>query len=131
MLVGLFVELFVRDAGPYRELLVSGLGLTEDRRSDTVTAFEAGNGRILLHEGVSDLAPDHRFASALERREPCGDGVEIAIEVDDVHAAYAAASALPLFRVTPLIRQSWGLLDFRVTCPDGYYLRFTEQRRQR
>jgi lactoylglutathione lyase len=58
-----------------------------------------------------------------------GLGIEIGIVVADLDKAYAAALKLkdkgwPIS--TGIVRRPWGVRDFRVLAPDGYYLRFTE-----
>ena len=52
-----------------------------------------------------------------------GLGVEIVIEVDDVERCHerVAASGHPILE--PLRDRPWGLRDFRISDPDGYYLR--------
>ena len=54
-----------------------------------------------------------------------GLGVEIVIEVDDVDGCYerVADSGHPILE--PLQERPWGLRDFRISDPDGYYLRIT------
>lgn len=54
-----------------------------------------------------------------------GAGVEIVLESADVKADYArvVASSYPLS--APLEHRPWGLTDFRVADPDGYYIRVT------
>lgn len=58
-----------------------------------------------------------------------GLGIEIGIVVADLDKAYAAAlkfkdKGWPIS--TGIVRRPWGVRDFRVLAPDGYYLRFTE-----
>ena len=58
-----------------------------------------------------------------------GLGIEIGIVVANLDKAYAAAvkfkdKGWPIS--TGIIRRPWGVRDFRVLAPDGYYLRFTE-----
>lgn len=126
MLTGLFVELFVAKAAPYRPLLVSILRLAEERRTSNVTMFHGPRGRIILHEGYWDIFPFHPFFGPLSQGARRGVGVELAIEVDDVTAAHARAKSLRGFTMTPLLRQPWGLRDFRLLSPDRYYFRITE-----
>jgi catechol 2,3-dioxygenase-like lactoylglutathione lyase family enzyme len=59
------------------------------------------------------------------RRPPAG--VELVLEVDDVAAERdrVVAAGWPLD--DDLRDQSWGLRDFRVLDPDGYYLRITNR----
>jgi len=56
-----------------------------------------------------------------------GAGVEIVFELDDVarvEALYTACRARGVV-VDALRRRPWGLWDFRLVDPDGYYLRVT------
>lgn len=50
---------------------------------------------------------------------------EIVIEVDDVHATRDRIVEQGIEPTEDLQMRDWGLTDFRVTDPDGYYLRFT------
>jgi len=56
-----------------------------------------------------------------------GLGVEIVIEVDDVEKWHerVADSGHPILE--PLQDRPWGLRDFRIFDPDGYYLRITSR----
>ena len=56
-----------------------------------------------------------------------GIGVEIVLEVDDVNECYRHVldSRHPVFE--PLRERPWGLRDFRIIDPDGYYLRLTSK----
>ena len=59
--------------------------------------------------------------------ERLGLGVEIVIETDDVDAAYQRALASGYRLAGELGQRSWGLRDFRVVSPDGYYVRVTSR----
>jgi lactoylglutathione lyase len=50
---------------------------------------------------------------------------EIVIDVDDVHATRDRIVEQGIEPTEDLQKRDWGLTDFRVTDPDGYYLRFT------
>lgn len=54
-----------------------------------------------------------------------GLGAEIVLEVDDVDGWHRRVSATgyPVFE--PPQERPWGLRDFRIVDPDGYYLRLT------
>ena len=54
-----------------------------------------------------------------------GAGVEIVLEVEDVEIALEAFERAGRDVVEPLLARPWGLRDFRVVDPDGYYLRIT------
>ncbi|MBC7594935.1 MAG: VOC family protein [Kineosporiaceae bacterium] len=55
-------------------------------------------------------------------------GTEIVIEVDDIHACRDDAVDAGIALNSDLEHRPWGLVDFRVYDPDGYYLRFTSRR---
>ncbi len=56
-----------------------------------------------------------------------GLGVEIVLEVDDLDAYHARILVSEYEISEPLRERSWGLRDFRVFDPDGYYLRITSR----
>jgi uncharacterized glyoxalase superfamily protein PhnB len=58
------------------------------------------------------------------RRPPTG--VELVLEVDDVDADHARVSAAGWPLAEPLTHRPWGLRDFRLVDPDGYYWRVTD-----
>ncbi len=72
----------------------------------------------------------HPFSGKLKGSDQ-GLGIEIGIVVTNLDQAYAAAlkwkdKGWPV--ATGIVRRPWGVRDFRVLAPDGYYLRFTEGR---
>jgi lactoylglutathione lyase len=73
----------------------------------------------------AELPDDH----PIQRRpgERLGGGVEIVLEVDDIDAMYRHVVAQGSPRSAELMRRRWGLTDFRVTDPDGYYWRVTSR----
>ena len=54
-----------------------------------------------------------------------GAGVESVLEVRDIDAALARVERAGFSVVEPLRDRPWGLRDFRLVDPDGYYLRIT------
>lgn len=55
-------------------------------------------------------------------------GTEIVVVVDDVRAERDRVVAAGIELATDLQDREWGLTDFRVHDPDGYYLRITDRR---
>lgn len=53
---------------------------------------------------------------------------EIVIEVGDVRQVHRDLQERGVVITEGLEERPWGLVDFRVTDPDGYYLRFTSHR---
>jgi lactoylglutathione lyase len=60
-----------------------------------------------------------------QRRPPTG--TEIVLEVDDLDAEYELVRATGWPIDSPITEQPWGLRDFRLVDPDGYYLRITHR----
>ena len=89
------------------------------------TPLAQGSVHVALNRR-SDLPDGHSLRT--EAGERSGLGVEIVLEVDDVAAMcqHVAAQKWPL--AAGLRRQPWGLNDFRVSDPDGYYWRVTSRR---
>jgi lactoylglutathione lyase len=120
------VELFVTDVARsvrfYRDVL--GFETPEDvavdagyvavRRGDAVIGLGAAEG----------LPTDHPVAPGSTR--PAA-GVELVLEVGDVVAARDHAVAAGADLASDLARQPWGLTDFRLLDPDGFYVRVTDR----
>jgi hypothetical protein len=84
------------------------------RMDDNILCFWPGN------EYIFEQPYFKRFPNNTKR----GYGVEIVIMVADVEAYYEQVKDFANV-VEELILQPWGLKDFRVEDPFGYYLRFT------
>jgi len=84
------------------------------KMENNILCFWAGN------EHVYEQSYFKRFPKDTKR----GYGVEIVIMVDDVEAYYSKVKGFANV-VEELVLQPWGLKDFRVEDPFGYYLRIT------
>ena len=83
-------------------------------------------GTCTIGIGLDEALPgSHPLRS--RGRERRGVGVEIVIEVDDVEAAHRRAVEAGWPVLTPLSDRPWGLRDFRMLDPDGYYIRVTSR----
>ena len=119
------LELFVRDleraVAFYRDVLGFSVGNAQPDYVDVRL------GSVTFGLGPQDrLRAAHHFGQAALQQQK-GTGVEIVIEVDDVEAAHARVVAAGHPLSGNLGRRSWGLTDFRVIDPDGYYLRMTSR----
>lgn len=85
------------------------------RRGDNILCFWSGN------ETVFDQSYFKYFSKDTKR----GYGVEIVIMVDDIDSFYEQTKTFANI-VGELELKPWGLKDFRIEDPFGYYLRFTE-----
>ena len=84
-------------------------------------------GQVSLRLGNAGRLTDHYFAPEIHRQR-MGLGVEVILEVEDVERTYAAVQRRGYPLESPLQERSWGLTDFRIADPDGYYLRITSRR---
>jgi lactoylglutathione lyase len=119
------LELFVVDLPAsldfYRRVLGFEPGL---RQTGGYTPLAKGSVRIALNPR-SDLADDHPLRMAAGERP--GLGVEIVLEVEDIVAMHQRVVSQSWPLSGELSQQPWGLTDFRVADPDGYYWRVTSR----
>jgi lactoylglutathione lyase len=99
---------------------VLGFRLTADRRDEPSPYVSLWRGGVRIGAARSDV-PDARAV----RLPPAG--VELVLEVDDVGAERdrVIAAGWPLRE--DLQPRPWGLTDFRIVDPAGYYLRVTDR----
>jgi len=116
------IELFPDDLDRFVDFYVRVLGfrLTRDRRGDESPYAAVNRGPIHIG-GAKAWSP----ADPTLRGPP--QGVEIVIEVDDVDLEAAAVTDAGWPLDAPVSEQPWGLRDFRVVDPDGYYIRVTSR----
>lgn len=117
------LELFVSDVAKSEQFYSDVLGFERVRGDKGYAVVRLGAVEFGLG-AVESLPPKHYFRPEIGR-ERKGLGTEIVIEVDDVNAAYAHADKSGHTILTPLGKRPWGLTDFRIADPDGYYLRIS------
>jgi uncharacterized glyoxalase superfamily protein PhnB len=83
----------------------------------------SGNAHIGL-TAIAPLGGSQHYFEPLLRGEPAGRGAEIVLEVPDVEACYRRIRDTYELE-SDLQSRPWGLTDFRLTDPDGYYIRIT------
>lgn len=118
-------ELFVSDLGQSVRFYERVLGFTVKHASKTKPNYYVTivNGSVRIGLAAFELLPEqHYFCESPAGRR--GVGVEIVLEVDDL-AGYARRALLANAIFEPLQSRPWGLQDFRVVDPDGYYIRVT------
>ncbi|MEO5806579.1 DUF1003 domain-containing protein [Devosia sp.] len=121
---GLRLELFVNDIARSRDFYQSALGFTASGAASGGYVAMTRGGITLSLNDRAQLPADHPVQAMSGER--LGRGVEIVLEVDDVEADFARAQSLQ--PGCELTSQPWGLRDFRVIDPDGYYVRVTGRR---
>ena len=91
----------------------------DDRAADVpYVALERGRVRLGLAHRPESRDRDHR-------RPPIG--VELVLEVDDLHADLDRVTSAGWPLEEDLTVRPWGLSDFRLLDPAGYYWRLTTQ----
>jgi catechol 2,3-dioxygenase-like lactoylglutathione lyase family enzyme len=120
------LELFVSDLPKSIDFYTRVLGF--ERQPGSPTYVPVRSGAVVIGLGpAAGLPKQHPFNPELQTARR-GLGAEIVLEVDDVERYFerVKASGYQAIR-SPLRKQSWGLTDFRLTDPDGYYLRITSR----
>jgi lactoylglutathione lyase len=124
-----YVELHVPDFEVVKEFY-GKLGFRvarEDPASgrDGYLVMELDGGVVAFWPGTDEVYQHSHFQN-FPRDTPRGFGVELAFSVENLEVVHRAALDMDCV-VAPLVQRPWGLHDFRVVDPFGYYLRFTEQ----
>jgi predicted enzyme related to lactoylglutathione lyase len=116
----LFVEDLDRAIAFYRDVL----GFTLLRWEEGYASLRRGD--VTLGLGPIAKLPDvGGYFTRPRLRANRGMGVEIVLEVADVLAEESQVRAAGWPILEPLRERPWGLTDFRLADPDGYYLRIT------
>lgn len=84
------------------------------------------DGTVICFWGGNDAIYDQPYFKRFPRETPRGYGVELVVMVEDIESYYEKVKDTASV-VEPLIKQPWGLQDFRIADPFGYYLRFTSK----
>ena len=115
------LELFVADVAQSVRFYTDVLGFVLEHGPAVAdyNALVRGDVRLSVQTAAA-LSADHPLA----RPGPKGLGVEFVLEVDELDAVYAHVAARHPVIAAPAMRP-WGLRDFRVLDPDGYYWRIT------
>jgi catechol 2,3-dioxygenase-like lactoylglutathione lyase family enzyme len=118
-----FFEIYVADLAAYVRLFKDALGFELAEDDGDFVKLRSAKGSVLLN-AMRTLPPEHPFHDF--RRVPKrGFGVELGVVTTRLDEAWRAARALDGFQVTDVVTQDWGMSDFRVLTPEGYYLRVT------
>jgi len=121
------LELFVQDMEQAIAFYVHILGFEVLRQEEDYASLR--NGTCLFGLGpIAKLPAEHGgYLTRSKLRATRGLGVEIVLEVDDIHRTYEHVQSCGYPIEGPLQRRNWGLTDFRLVDPDGYYLRITSR----
>jgi lactoylglutathione lyase len=121
MELSLRIEVFAAEPEASGEFYRHVLGFDELSRQEAdgqLTYLWMGRGTARIGIGV-----DREGVDPAARRVP--SGTEIVLEVDDIDAEFRRVQETGWTLAAGLRTQPWGLRDFRLHDPDGYYLRLT------
>ena len=117
------LELFVADLAAsidfYRRVLGFAPG---EQQADGYTPLAIGDVYLSLNRRAN-LPNDHPIQATVGER--LGRGIELVLEVNDIEAMHKRVRSAKWPLSGDLQHQPWGLTDFRVLDPDGYYWRIT------
>jgi lactoylglutathione lyase len=119
-------ELFVTDRDKSVDFYTSVLGF-EVRRLDESYAMLTCGDVVLGLSRQADLPETGEGPGFTQQRlnQDHGAGVEIVLETPDLEGLYERVQRSGYQLAAPIQDRPWGLRDFRVADPDGYYLRIT------
>jgi len=92
--------------------------LEEDRRSET-------DAYVAVRRGTTKIGANAAWQEVDPRARAVPQGIEVVFEVADLLGEREAIISAGWSLAADITEQSWGLQDFRLFDPDGYYLRFT------
>jgi len=121
------LELFVVDLDRSVAFYERVLGLALERREADYASLRGGE--LVLGLGAVAALPERRDGPGFSQERLRGDrgaGAELVLEVDDLEAALHRVERTGHPLAEALRRRPWGLRDFRLVDPDGYYWRVTE-----
>ncbi|WP_243387450.1 VOC family protein [Bacillus kexueae] len=126
MTLNLRLELFVKDLQRSVDFYKNVIQLELSSQNESSAMFKAENINLLLtQEDV--ISENHYFREIKTSRK--GLGVEIILVVPDVQSYYQRICEMQIDLESELKQQEWGMTDFRLTDPDGYYLRITSPKK--
>jgi lactoylglutathione lyase len=120
------MELFVDDLDASVAFYGDALGFRVERRDEGYVSMRRGT--VVLGLGPVAKLPERGAGPGFTRQRLAagkGAGVEIVLELDDVEQVRALHERCRELAVEALQLRPWGLHDFRIVDPDGYYLRIT------
>ncbi|REK53802.1 MAG: lactoylglutathione lyase [Geobacillus sp.] len=122
MTVNIRLELFVKDLQRSVDFYKNVIRLDLSSQNESSAMFKTENLNLLLtKEDV--ISSNHYFSEIKTSRK--GMGVEIILVVPDVQSYYQRICEMQIEVESELKQQEWGMTDFRLIDPDGYYLRIT------
>ena len=121
-------ELYVSDIESTVQMLAEVMPIEALRGEANFCLLRAGDSRLLLNSMTPEHFSESNPIRSLSPGAKRGAGIEIVLEVSNVEESFERASLddSGWLIVEGLRKQSWGLIDFRMTHPDGFYFRISQ-----
>ena len=120
------LELFVSDMQKSIDFYTNVIGF--ERLKGGRNYVPVRSGSVVIGLGSAAGLPKQHYFNPQVQTARRGLGTEIVLEVDDVQAFFQKVKASGYKRIlSSPAKRSWGLTDFRIADPDGYYLRITSR----
>ncbi|MED2186006.1 VOC family protein [Bacillus wiedmannii] len=116
------LELFVEDLQKSIRFYEEILGLAFSKKNETGAMVKLEDLALLL---TPDYILNENHYLKKGGLNPKGKGVEVIIVFDNIEQLYQHVLEKNYPVESNLKTQSWGMKDFRIVDPDGYYLRLT------
>ena len=121
-------ELFTEDPKKAVDFYTSVLGFELAYSNDRY--FSIKRDSVVIGIGYAHKLREEHFFRPEVNTQRKGLGVEIVLEVDDIEAEYKRVQVSGYTISEELQKREWGLTDFRLVDPDGYYLRITSHKQK-
>ena len=116
------LELFVADLQKSIQFYEEVLCFKFFRKTEKSAMMKLNDFALLLTPDY--ILHEHHFLKK-DGLTPKGKGVEIIVAVQNVEKMYEHVVERKYLIESSLQKQTWGMKDFRLIDPDGYYLRIT------
>jgi uncharacterized glyoxalase superfamily protein PhnB len=116
------LELFVKNLHTSRYFYENVLGFPVESSRENAVLLRYGSFQLLITD--ESILSDNHYFKKLGASEK-GKGVELILMPNDVERLYNHILKLNYPIETPLGQRDWGMTDFRLVDPDGYYWRVT------
>ncbi len=120
------LELFTTDISKTVHYYQDVLGF-KSLKSYSSTYQPIQKGQVVLGIGLLEKLGNNHYFNSYPSNTKLGFGVEIVLEVDDIQLIYNKVKLAKAEIESELKEQPWGLTDFRLTDPNGYYIRVTSK----
>jgi predicted enzyme related to lactoylglutathione lyase len=116
------IEIFVGDLDDFVDFYTRVLGFAVH------TDHRAQHGYVSVVRGDIEFGASVSWQPVPASARHVPAGTELVIEVDDLDAEEERVTSTGWPIASPKQLRPWGLTDFRVHDPDGYYIRLTTRR---